>query len=113
MHESSSGVLIALALLMTGPPSTGGSGAKKKGAFPPQRVGPFVDRDLRVGWHKGSQLRGEKFHALVEIEIDGAMHVVGGNVCDQRIVFSHRREQVGLFIIDEHDGYRLFEVGPA
>ena len=77
MHDSSSGVLIALALLMTAPAVDRSVGREQDRSLPAQRIGPFVDRDHGVVGHETSQLRREQLHALVEVEVDRAVQVIG------------------------------------
>ena len=76
MHESSSGVLITLALLMIGPPSTGGSGANKTDR---SRRSALVHSSIPIFALAGTNAATcdvNELHSLVEIQVDGAVDVI-------------------------------------
>ena len=110
MHDSSSGVLVALAWLMIRPPSAGAPLAKR---IECSRRKAFVHSSMAITALSGRsprQLCSEEVHSLVEVEVDRAMEVIGRQGCQELLVFPHRGEEVWPLVVNQHDGDGLLEV---
>ena len=113
MADSSSGVLDALAVLITRPASLGAPEANK---IDRSRRSALVHSSMATKAPLGTSppsCGGEELHALVEIEVDGTVEVIRRHLLPQTVVLAHGGEEVRPLVAGHDNGDRLLEVGPA
>jgi len=78
-----------------------------------QRMGPLVHRDDGTGDHEPGKVCRERLDSLVEIEVHGAVQMIWRQLCPEAVVLTDRREEMRPFVVGQHHGNGLLEVGPS